>query len=294
MDKSQVYGVLAVGADPKTTAAQKSNLAIASGALHKASSRTLAIEWIYGSDAQPEIRNPLLALGAWLSFVDTADIPAASIEKAWCKRYSDIKDRTATEATHIWDTISSAMSTSILHLPQLMVRPVSPAVWLRQRVEGDPSSGVIEMDMRCPLQREEHLQWIEDRLAEHMWTHVATHEANSGLWSGEGPLMEPTKKIHHRLMVEGRIQEAMALQAAVTHKIWCASRATDDPLFMQCPRCGDPKETLLRRHWFCPDLGNCRHPAVRGTQHLIPEAIKGVEDCCLLAWLRANGEDAKT
>ena len=67
------------------------------------------------------------------------------------------------------------------------------------------------MDMRCPLQREDHLQWIEDRLAEHMWTHVATHEANSGLWSGEGPLMEPTKRVHRRLLAEGRIQEAMAL-----------------------------------------------------------------------------------
>ena len=35
MDKSQVYGVSAVGADPKTTSVQKSNLATASGALHK-------------------------------------------------------------------------------------------------------------------------------------------------------------------------------------------------------------------------------------------------------------------
>ena len=90
--------------------------------------------------------------------------------------------------------------------------------------------------------------------------------------------MQPTKKIDHRLLAEGRVQEAMALQAAVTHNVWCASRATDDPLFMQCPRCGHDKETLLHRHWTCPDLNNCVHPAVRGAQHLIPRTVDGVED----------------
>ena len=51
MDKSQVYGISAVGADPKTTSAQKSNMATASGVIHKGSSRKLAIEWVYGTDA---------------------------------------------------------------------------------------------------------------------------------------------------------------------------------------------------------------------------------------------------
>ena len=48
MDKSQVYGVSAVGADPETTSIAESNLATASGALHNCASRTVAIEWIYG------------------------------------------------------------------------------------------------------------------------------------------------------------------------------------------------------------------------------------------------------
>ena len=56
---------------------------MATGVLHKGSSRTLAIERVYGSDGQPEIRNPLLVLRAWLLFVDTADLPIASINKAW-------------------------------------------------------------------------------------------------------------------------------------------------------------------------------------------------------------------
>ena len=89
--------------------------------------------WIGG---QPELRNPLLVMRAWLRFVDTADLPIASIGKAWCKRYSDIKTRTVTEATHVWGSITSAMSPRILHLLQLGIRPVSPTTWLRHRIEG--------------------------------------------------------------------------------------------------------------------------------------------------------------
>lgn len=83
------------------------------------------------------------------------------------------------------------MSASLLHLLQVAVRPLS---------------GDIAMDMRCPLQREEHLVWIENRLAQQMWTQVAKRDANFGLWSGEGPLTEPTKKFHQRLVTEGRVQ----------------------------------------------------------------------------------------
>ena len=111
-----------------------------------------------------------------------------------------------------------------------------------------------------------------------MWAHVAKHDANSGLWSGEAPLMATAKKAHQRLLAEGRVQEAMALQAAVTHNVWCASRGTDDPLFTQRPRCGHDKETLLHRHWICPNLDDSDHPAVRGAQHLITRAVDGVVD----------------
>ena len=161
MDKSQVYGVSAVGADPKTSSMQKSNLATASGALHKGSSRTLAIAWIYGSDAHPDTRNPLLALRAWLRFLGTADVSAAAIQKAWCKRYSDIQASYVAEDPRIWDSITSAMSASLLHLLQVDVRPVAPAVWLRHQIEGDSLSGDVTIDMRCRLQREENLVWIE-------------------------------------------------------------------------------------------------------------------------------------
>ena len=117
---------------------------------------------------------------AWLRVVGTADIPIASINKACHKRYSDIKKRTVTGATHVWGSITSAMSASILHLLQLEIRPISPTTWLRRRIEGDTTSGDVFMDMRCPIQREEHLQWIEDRLAEAMWSNVTEHEPTVG------------------------------------------------------------------------------------------------------------------
>ena len=137
------------GADPKVTSAQKRTFATASGVLHQRVIQDLAIEWIYGSEGQPELRNPLLVMRAWLRFVDTADLPIASINKAWHKRYSDIQTRTVTEATHVRGSITSAMSASILHLLQLEIRPISPTNRLWHRIEGDATSGDILMDMRC-------------------------------------------------------------------------------------------------------------------------------------------------
>ena len=98
-DKSQVYGSSAVGVDPKTTSIQKSNLAVATGTLYQGVSRTLAIEWMYGPEAQPGTRNPLLAFRAWFRFLDTADIFVAVIEKAWCRRYASLQASYSTRPT---------------------------------------------------------------------------------------------------------------------------------------------------------------------------------------------------
>ena len=68
------------------------------------------------------------------------------------------------------------------------------------------------------------------------------------------------------------------MQAAVTHNVWHAARATDEPLFRICTRCNQAEETLLHRHWTCPNLNQCEHPAVKNTQHLIRRAEAGVED----------------
>ena len=123
------------------------------------------------------------------------------------------------------------------------------------------------------------MSWIEGRLAERMWKNVAEHEANSGLWANEPPILEPTKKIHRKLLAEGKIQEAMALQAVVLHNVWTKQRASDDPLMQKCIRCdsGDV-ETLLHRHWTCKNLRECEHQAVKKTQRFVQRTTNGVED----------------
>ena len=136
----------------------------------------MAIEWIYGPEAQPGTRNPLLALLSWLRFLDTADVSAAAIQKAWCKRYSDIRASHIAEDPLVWDSITSAMSARVLRLLRVDVRLVATVVWLRCQVEGDPLSGDIAMDMRCPLQREENLAWIENR-----WLRRCGHKRQSAM-----------------------------------------------------------------------------------------------------------------
>ncbi len=57
---SQSYGNTAMGACPKITKLQKSNLAIASGlGLHVGASASIAIEWVYGPKSHPMINNSI-------------------------------------------------------------------------------------------------------------------------------------------------------------------------------------------------------------------------------------------
>ena len=158
LDKPHAYGASAVGASPSTTSLQKSNLAVAAVVLHRGSSRTLAIEWIYVPEGQPEVGNPVLILRAWLRFYDEADVPIAALEKAWALRYVEITGQIDRGPTHVWDAISSALSASILHLIQLHAIPVSTTKWFRRQEEGNPAFDLITMDMQCPIDREEHLQ----------------------------------------------------------------------------------------------------------------------------------------
>ena len=121
-----------------------------------------------------------------------------------------------------------------------------------------------------------------------MWSSVTEHEANSGRWGGEPPLIEPTRKIHQQLLADGRVQEAMALQAAVTHNVWCASRATQDPLLSQCSTCGGEAETLFHCFWTCPNNGEAVHPDIAGAQHLISDAVAGCGSNAASGWAASS------
>ena len=50
----------------------------------------------------------------------------------------------------------------------------------------------------------------------------------------------------------GMQQQANCLEAVVTHTVWNATRASADPQFRKCRRCGAEQETLKHRIWECP------------------------------------------
>lgn len=164
MDKPHGFGASVIGVSPSITSQQKSNVAAATGVMHGGSFRTLAIEWVYGPEGQPEARNPILVIRACMRFIGDTDIPAVALEKGRAMRYSEQMDHKSRGPDHILDAIASARTAAILHLLQLWVVPASAANWFRCEVADDPASFVICMDMRCPVDREAHIHWIEERL----------------------------------------------------------------------------------------------------------------------------------
>ena len=118
----------------------------------------------------------------------------------------------------------------------------------------------------------------KNRLAKELWQNVTPHPANGGLWNGEPPDFARTKAIHHRLLADGKTDEANALRAVVTHNVWYAQRATKDTEQWSCARCGAADETLLHRLWTCKNNEQCTHPDVIGSQDLVREAIHGCPD----------------
>ena len=250
MRPSQAYGNSAIGASPAITSKQKSNLATASGAMGKGSSRTLAIQWTFGPDAQPDINNPLTVMDAWLRFVDSGEISHRALTKAWHLCYADLQHVVATGPLHVWQGVSLAMTTTILHLIQLHIKPIGPTLWMRGDTD-DMSDTPIPMDLRNLVDRALQMKSIKNRLAQEVWQNVSPHQANGGLWDGEPADFARTKAIHHRLLANGKIDEANALRAVVTHNVWYAQRATKDTDLRMCPRCGEEEESVLHRHWTC-------------------------------------------
>ena len=202
----------------------------------KGSSRTLAIQWTFWPDAQPDINNPLSVMQAWLRFADSGEIPHRALTKAWHLCCADLQCVCENDPLHVWEGVTSAMTATILHLIQFHIKPVGPTLWMRGDTD-DISDTPIPMDLRNAVDRAHHLQWIKNRLAQEVWQHVSPHQANGGLWDGEPADFARTKTIHHRLLANGKIDEANALRAVVTHNVCYAQRATKDTDLRMCPRC---------------------------------------------------------
>ena len=166
------------------------------------------------------------------------------------------------------------MTATILHLIQLHIKPIGPTLWMRGDTD-DISDTPIRMDLRNPVDRAVHLKSIRNRLAQEGWENVCPHQANGGLWDGEPADFVRTKQLHHRLLATGKIDEANALRAVVTHNVWYAQRTTKDTDLRTCPRCGAEEESLLHRLWTCKNDELCTHPDVVNSQNLIHEARSG-------------------
>ena len=97
MHPSQAYGNSAIGASPAITPKQTSHLATASGAMGKGPSRTLAIQWTFGPDAQPDINNTIAVMEAWLRVADSGEISHRALTKAWHLCYANLQHVVATD-----------------------------------------------------------------------------------------------------------------------------------------------------------------------------------------------------
>ena len=91
VDKAQTYGASAVGADEKDIKKQKQNMAISFGrGTRKGASATMAIQWTWGTEGQPEVRAHMAHIEAWLRYLDNYMVGKKElIDRAWNK----VKDR---------------------------------------------------------------------------------------------------------------------------------------------------------------------------------------------------------
>ena len=74
----------------------------------------------------------------------------------------------------------------------------------------------VVIDMRCPIDAAIQLKRIESFLERNVWKEVSDHEANGGLKEGVPDLIV-TRKIHAKLLSEGKVLEARAMEAIATH-----------------------------------------------------------------------------
>ena len=101
------------------------------------------------------------------------------------------------------------------------------------------------------FQRREMLSNFAERFEEVMWRNVTEGESTGGVEKGT-PSIEPAKKCHKWIIRKGMQQQANCLEAVVTHTVWNATRASADPQFIKCRRCGAEHETQTHKFWECP------------------------------------------
>ena len=106
------------------------------------------------------------------------------------------------------------MSATILHLIQLHIKPVDPAHWWRGDTDNIHDTPT-HMNMANAIDRTNNILWIKNRPAQQLWQTVTPRPANGGLWHGEAADFSRTKAIHHKLLADGKTEEANALDLSL-------------------------------------------------------------------------------
>ena len=115
----------------ETSKGRKRNLAVTSGkGLGADTSNTLAIEMVYGSEAQPYVRAHMEHVEAWLRYYDKHKDTnkREHVEAAWCKALANI-ERMHKHRRNGTDLMLSAMSASIISLRLINFAPRSMHTW---------------------------------------------------------------------------------------------------------------------------------------------------------------------
>ena len=75
------------------------------------------------------------------------------------------------------------------------------------------------------------------------------------------------------MIQNGKQQQANCLEAVVTHTVWNATRASADPQFRKCRRCGAEQETLKDRYWECAANKEIESKDVKDSEGLCKRAL---------------------
>ena len=146
--------------------------------LSAGTSNTLAIEVVYGSDAQPDVRAHMEHVEAWLRYYDKDKDTSKKklMESAWCKALAKIekKNKSGSKETEV---MLSALSASIISLRLINLAPRSMHNWIDKSKEGCD----IKLGTDQNIGRQELLEGLRSRFETRMWANVTQGEATGGL-----------------------------------------------------------------------------------------------------------------
>jgi hypothetical protein len=270
---------------PTATNKCKRQIAEATGLMSAGTCATTAIRWSFrqGSDARrtadPRVNVPLEQVKAWIKLWKSSD---ANFRRKTKKVWPTIYRRLATSDKR-WALVTGPASATIATLLDLNWRPATPHNW------ATPDRTMIDFTEQEGVTHHSVVHLIRIQLEHELWQHAAKAWNAQGLEHGT-PSITPASIAYRKLIRQGRIKQATALEHVVCNKTWCGERlltegVTSDPDRISCSRCGHHLETPLHRYYQCPDNKHIDDDDITSTKHFGILAAECPEQACL--WFRA-------